>query len=66
MTVEREKFGLSETQAFERSAAANPRSRGDIRATARREDIRAGYGDPANATQQSSIAYPRREVPNIV
>jgi hypothetical protein len=66
MTPTRNPPGLNETQAWERSAAANPRSRGDIRAVARREEIRAGDGNKADATQQSSIAYPRREVPNIV
>jgi hypothetical protein len=60
------KPGLDDTQAWERSAAANPPSEGRARAIARQDEIRRGDGNPANATRSTSIAYPQRETPGVV
>jgi hypothetical protein len=56
----------SETQAWERSAAANPPSHGRARAIARRDKIRRGDGNAANASHSDSIAYPQREIRGVV
>lgn len=54
----------SETQTWERSAEANPASRGMLRAIDRLAEIRAGDGNPADAAREDVLAYPRREIPD--
>lgn len=66
MTVTLLKPHMSETQIWENSAAANPPSRGRQRLIDRQQQIRSGDGDEANASHGVSIAYPPRELPNIV
>jgi hypothetical protein len=58
MTITRNQPALDETQVFERSAAANPRSRGAIRASLRQQEIRAGDALPASGVRPSANPTP--------
>lgn len=59
------KPGLDPTQAWERSAEANPPSQGRQRAIERHAEISSGNGNPDDAAGEHAVAYPRREIPNV-
>ena len=63
MTVTRYEPGLSDTQRWERSPAANPPSQGRQRAIERHAEISSGNGNPDAAASEDVLAYPRREIP---
>jgi hypothetical protein len=62
MTVRRFEPGLSETQAWERSAERNPPSQGRARAIARHAEIIAGDGSAKDAARETPVSYPHREI----
>jgi hypothetical protein len=66
MTVRQYEPGLDPTQAWERSAEANPPSRGRQRLIDRQQQIRSGDGNEANAAHGVSRDFPPRETPGIV